>query len=292
LCYSDLQERQPVLCEYGAANGAIIVLDGDMHQVDSRNVNDVRDIDSYDQGFVALAAKFPANSTDSTGKLISSLSDSTSDIVLNDFCSSEHKSTIDLLAGLPVNEKILLDEEGIAFMALADEGFRVIKMGGADHSNQVVYELPNPSMSNPEADPDTVGVAYDGGLIFLANGDYGFQVLQVKGMVQDPITGAKSIDPAQFAQLVGYHELSGGIYGNGYYRANNIAYKKRQITRDGQSIEQNVLFVAVGDEGVNIYTLTNKNDYDNTPFPMPPGTGFTSCCLRAGSGPERSHDYG
>lgn len=251
----------------GAASGAIIVLDSDMHQVDNRNVNDVRDIDSYDQGFAALAAKFPADSTESTGKLISSLTDSTSDIVLNDFCSTEHKSTIDLLAGLPVEDKILLDEEGIAFMALADEGFRVVKMGGADYSNQVVYELPNPSMANPDADPDTVGVAYDGGLVFLANGDYGFQVLQVKGMVQDPITGVKSIDPAQFAELVGYHELTGSIYDGNYYRANNIAYKKRQIIREGQSVEQNVLFVAVGDGGVNIYTLTNKNDYDNTAIP-------------------------
>jgi len=244
----------------GANNGAVIVLNENMQQINSRDINDVRDIDSYDQSFVALTAAFP---TGSSGKLISSLdADSSSDITVSPFSSPECKSTIDLVAG---SDKVLEDEDALACLALANEGFQVIKMGGTDYCNQMVYSLPNPTMSDPDADAGTVGVAYDGGLIFLANGDYGFQVLQIKGMTQDPVTGATSIDPAQFAELVGYHELTGSIY-DGHYRANNIAYKQRHITVEGCSREQNLLFVAIED-GVNIYTLTNKNDYEYTPIP-------------------------
>ncbi len=239
----------------GAAGGGIIVLNSSMVQVNNRDVDDVRDIASYDDGFVALTARFPSDS-DVPGKLITSLTDTSSDIIVEPFCSPEHKSTIDLYAG---SEKILEDEDALVFMALADEGFRVVKMGGDDYCNQVVYSLPNPTMDSQNYDPDTVGVAYDGGLIFLANGDYGFQVLKVNGMAENPGTGEKYIDPGQFADLVGYHELTGSIYDGQYLRANNLDYKKRVVSEGRCSAEQNLLFVAVGDCGVNIYTLTKQN---------------------------------
>ncbi|MDD3268515.1 MAG: Ig-like domain-containing protein [Syntrophomonadaceae bacterium] len=248
----------------GAHNGAVVVLDGNMQQVGVRNINDVRDIESDGQGFVALTAglKDELGGWVYPGKLISSLEDNSgSDIIVDEFSSPECKSTLALRTG---GDKVLEDENALAFLALARDGFQVMKMGGVDHGNQSVYSLANPS---EPVDSDTVGVAYDGGLAFLANGAYGFQVLRINGMAQDPVSGAKFIDPAQFAELVGYHQLSGGIYDGNYYHANNIAYKKRDIIRNNQTTEQNLLFVAVGDSGVNIYTLTNKNNYDVTPVP-------------------------
>ena len=83
----------------------------------------------------------------------------------------------------------------------------------------------------------TNSVSSDGNLLFTANGEYGFRVLDVDGNKTD----------SNFATVAGYYPYNGVTNSNGVnYSANHVVYKSGN------------LLVASGVGGVQIFNLSKK----------------------------------
>ena len=80
---------------------------------------------------------------------------------------------------------------------------------------------------------DCNSASADGNLLFTANGNYGFRIFRITGNFSS-------------VTRVGYVSFTELTAGDEYYSANHIIFKG------------NVLFVASGVRGVNIYTFDKK----------------------------------
>ncbi|MBO9539514.1 hypothetical protein J7643_02875 [bacterium] len=178
----------------GARDGGLSVLDTDLKETAFLAYPDVRDLDKYESGVVAVAGM--TDNANPTGKvLMVGENDKTSEIPIQNFRSDYAKSTVQA----NVHQ---------AFLGLSQLGFQVVDL----KSNATVFTLPNPT-----SDPNHVtnSVACDGNLVFVANGEYGFRVLTL---------GDTKATGAGFATLVGYHSLMGEAYDGKRYSANDLRY--------------------------------------------------------------------
>lgn len=223
----------------GAKDGGISVLDESLNEVGFMSYPDVRDIVSYKDGLAALAGN--TDSTREAGLLVFSDQYSAFSPISVPGFSAYHKATVGMYNS---NGKIFGDEDAIAFLGLSDLGMKVLKLKGA--SAETVYELENPAGFNYNTnsvsyDNDSVtndnSQLKDNGLVFVANGEYGFRVLKLN---------IKSKDGDPFAEITGFHKLEGSIYDNRLFSVNQIEYKA------------GYLVAACGENGVNIYRVDKK----------------------------------
>lgn len=204
----------------GAQGGGIEVLDLSLQETAFIPDPDIRDIDDSGDDVVALAGT--TDSTATTGRLIELKDAKTeNEIPIANFGSDYAKASIRILERGTANDTL-------AFLGLSTAGLVVRDL---DASGSAVFEL-----ANPDADPKHVtnSASTDGKLIFLANGEYGFRVVQILDLEK---TGSA------FGQVVGYHPMIGAMYGGQNYSANYVAFKG------------NSLFVASGVGGVNVYEV-------------------------------------
>ena len=146
----------------GAKDGGIIITDLTLARVTTGSfisLPDVRDVESYQDGVVALAGT--TDNESSVGKVVtlteSGINTSTD---IDDFNSPYTKATIEVWRG---NVALLgLAEGGIAAMDLNDKS--------------IYFKLANPDENILHA---TNSVTADGNLMFSANGEYGFRVMEV-----------------------------------------------------------------------------------------------------------------
>ena len=215
----------------GAEDGQIIELNRDFTVHTQRGIGDVRDITTLGDKFYALAGTHHNPAT--TGRVVRSLTDEETDLPIIDFASPEHKAVIDLQQGD--------GGSAYAYLALSEHGLQVWRLKhNSSLEELLVYELPNP----PTMHSQTNSVSSSGDLVFLANGGYGFRILKVNGYTE----GDEPQSP--YAELVGFHEMSGDLYPH-QYSANHIVF------------HQNILFVASGSSGLNIYLLSPDDDDDD-----------------------------
>lgn len=199
----------------GARDGGVEVLDTAMKKTQFLAFPDVRSVDYSAYGVVALTGTVDNSAT--AGKMVT-LGSPDKDITLPNFQSAYAKATLEI------------DSMGFAHVGLSKDGYQVINPA----SKNVKFRLANPSSNPLEA---TNGVSTDEDLSFIANGEYGFRVVQIKDRTQSD---------AAFGSVAGYHQLKGAAYDGKSYSVNFLRYKA------------NHLFVASGLGGVNIYNLTKK----------------------------------
>jgi hypothetical protein len=199
----------------GARDGGVQVLDANLAKVSFKALPDVRSVDFSSKGVIALAGT--TDNQAHNGSLVT-LSDAAATIGLPDFESDYAKGTLEI------------DSLGYAHLGLSKSGYQVYNPA----SKSLLFSLPNPSTNALEA---TNGVSTDGNLAFVANGEYGFRVVQILDRTQKN---------EKFGGLAGYHQLKGAAYDGKSYSANFLRFKN------------DYLFVASGLGGVNIYNVVKK----------------------------------
>ncbi|MBN2441671.1 MAG: hypothetical protein JXJ04_09995 [Spirochaetales bacterium] len=203
----------------GAADGGIKILDNNMGPVQGTLetpdilADDIRDIEAYASGIVVLVGTTDSEATN--GRILIIKEDAvTKEIEITDFDSPEAKATIEV-------------NDNYAYLGLSAKGFQVCDLT----SEKILFTFDNPDDSPLHV---TNSISYHENLIFSANGEYGFRVLDYT--------------PSQTsADIVGYFSFSGLTDENEQnYSANHIAYKSK------------CLIVASGAGGVLYYELSDK----------------------------------
>lgn len=201
----------------GAAGGGVQVLNAQLEKVSFTALPDVRSLDVSGYGVVALGGT--QDTSQASGKIVTL--GKAMDIGLPNFDVQGVRAK----ATLEVNAQV-----ANLHVAMSTVGYQVFN----PVSKNILFKLPNPSTNPQEV---TNGVSTDGNLAFVANGEYGFRVVQIKDHLKRD---------AEFGALAGYHQMKGTAYDNKSYSANFLRYRA------------NHLFVASGLGGVNIYNLTAK----------------------------------
>jgi|GEM_PF-2961109 len=251
-------------CYYAAvgdADGGVVELDQNLVKLRFIPARDIRDLGSYNNQILALSGKLENDS--SQGRIIKAIDTNPDDLVIGPFGSDEHKANMEIYTNRI--HRLLQDEDAVAFVAASQNGFKAVQIGGTTGVSPVVFQLPNPV--DPETgeeylDSETNSVAYDGGLLFLANGYYGFRVLIIDNLMYRNGAYLRTSN-GELAELIGYHRMSGEIYEGEQYCANQVACQKRIVQLNGSSQEQNILFVATGPGGVHIYTFNTEASLSN-----------------------------
>jgi hypothetical protein len=202
----------------GAADGGIHILDRDLAPVsgtlDTPDIlaDDIRDIEAYESGVIALAGTAGAGTS---GRILIIKDETLSrDIEITDFNSPEAKATIDVRGNY-------------AYLGLSAKGFQVFDLNA---ESEVL------TFANPDDDPlhVTNSISYDNNLIFSANGEYGFRVL-------DCIPASGEVDVIGFYSFTGLTDPLGQNYS-----ANHITFRNQYF------------YVAAGTGGLLVYDLTDK----------------------------------
>lgn len=212
----------------GAKDGGIEVLDKQLASVQFMPADDVRDLAAYRSGIVALAGTTDTTRAKPAMMVIDGKADRS--VPLDADLGRYTKATIEVLDG------------HLGLLALSHSGLMALDL---DKPGAGAFQLGNPTDSELFL---TNSASSDQGLVFVANGEYGFRCLKLKG--SDPASG-------DFATLLGHHELNGAAYGNSHYSANQIAF------------QGNHLFVASGLGGVNIYQLRRGAAEPSAASPTP-----------------------
>ncbi len=221
-----------VFASTGAAHGTLQILSSDLTQTNPIDgYPDIRHIAIYHGGLIALQG---TDQNDlSTGRVLVFKGDGSlfDTLPIDDFGSPEAKATIEVY------------DNHYAFLGLSEGGFTAIWLkDDADPGETVttVFEIENPSVDWSSL-TSTNSASYSGDLVFTANGEAGFRVFRVLENLK------KDRQPDNFGELVGFvpfDETDIAIAGE-FWSANHIEYRDE------------VLIVASGRGGVNIYSLTS-----------------------------------
>lgn len=204
----------------GAAEGGVIITDLLLNEIANGgfiSIEDVRDIEEYDSGVVLISGTTDViNGNAKVAKILDKKI--ANEISIDSLKSQETKATIEVWKG------------AVALLGLSEGGMAAVNL----LNNEIYFNLANPDSNLKHV---TNSVTGEGALIFTANGEYGFRVLDVDESKLD--TG--------FAAVAGYYPYEGLIDREGNnYSANHIVYKS------------GYLFVASGVGGVNIFNLSKK----------------------------------
>lgn len=206
----------------GADEGEIEILDLSLNNTDSIEIEDIRDIEAYQSGIIALCGT--TDSTNTNGYIITYEGNTLTPtyLAVPNFKSPYHKATIEMY------------NANIALLGLSEAGMHIYDMRSTSSTYKTsVFHSPVPQSTGEEVYANSA--SYDGNLIFLSLGEYGFRVYRV------------TRDDFSTTTLVGYIPYSSETDESGNtYSANHIEYKA------------NTLFVASGVGGVSVYKLSSK----------------------------------
>lgn len=212
----------------GARDGSIQALDLDFGVVGSLDRADIRDIETYDNGIIALAGTTDAPETE--GHVVVATSgalDNSTAIGIAGFGSDYHKATIEMWQGT------------VALLGLSEAGWKVMDMRSPD---SFLAQVDNPAACEAGQELEdllcnTNSVSTDGNIIFTANGQFGFRVFR-------PKSKNDFADP----ELLGYYHpgVEAGLPLEEQYSANHVEFRAGH------------LFVASGARGVFVYTLESN----------------------------------
>jgi hypothetical protein len=204
----------------GALNGCIEILDKTtLDYLDTLQVEDVRDVESYQSGIIALSGT--TDNSQPNGRVLiynSAELHKPSVISIDGFGSDYHKATIEVYDGTQ------------ALLALSEAGFKVLDLA----SSKIIFTLANPVFESRLT--NTNSVSTDGNFIVTANGEYGFRVFRPTNKTFTEIESS------------GYYRTSiePSVNPDSTYSANHIEMKS------------GYLFVAAGAAGVHVYTFVNN----------------------------------
>jgi hypothetical protein len=205
----------------GARDGGIELFDKSLRSTGFVASTDVRALAVDGNDVVALAGTTDGTAT--TGKIFH-VDDTTKTTPIANFGSDYAKATLEV------------DSKGLSLLALSASGLSVLSAG------KEIFKLSNPGTDKTVA---TNGASMDDNLIFSANGEYGFRVLQV---LDRAATGAA------FASVVGFHAPE-VVAGTQKASANFLRYKA------------GTLAVAEGVSGLGLYHVepdkTNNDQQSN-----------------------------
>jgi hypothetical protein len=206
----------------GAEDGKIYITDKNFNIETTIDKADVRDMEEYTNG--AIAIKGTTDNTEAAKIMLIKNNSVVKELGLTDFSSDYNKATIEMYN----NE--------LAFIGMSANGFQVYNISNDDALTSVF------SLANPDSNPKHVtnSVSYSNKLAFIANGEYGVRLVEVKDATKTS---------SNFGEILGFIDYEGLTDSSSQnYSANHVAYK------------ENHLFVASGVGGVNIYTVKSDDD--------------------------------
>ena len=149
----------------GALDGGIHIVDSSLQSLEFIPRGDVRGLDNYRHGVVALAGTTDTPETDAAILFMTGLS-LVGSVTIDDFGSDYAKATI------------TSNGSDIAILGLSAAGmhvFDVSDVSAGDHLDPLVIHE-NPDVANPDVVATTNSVSYHGNLLFSANGGWGVRV--------------------------------------------------------------------------------------------------------------------
>lgn len=205
-----------------AKNGVIYMTDGNFNKVSEIEKADVRDMEEYKNGVIAL--KGTTDNQEEAKILLLENDKVTKEQIIDNFSSDYHKATIEVY------------DNTYAFVALSSLGFKVYDISTDDLSESVF------TLTNPEGNDDylTNSVSYDDKKAFVAIGEFGVRIIDVKNI------GNKNSDFGSNIGYINFTELQNEAGEN--YSANHVEFRSKS------------LFIASGVGGVNIYTVSDGED--------------------------------
>ena len=231
-----------VFVSTGALDGELEILNSNLGLVDFVAYGDLRDIEAYRGGVIALQGTDNSGLLD--GRVLTVSQDGTQkdELFIPDFTSAEKKATIEVY------------ENQYAFLGLSEAGFQVVYLKDDSEAGdpvQSLFTIENPSGFDWTDKTDTNSASYNNDLIFTANGEAGIRVFNVAEPLQ------KDNPVPNFAQLLGFVPFDEtDPDGDGiFWSANHIEYRTVETRRSGSG---GFLVVASGVGGVNFYYLQTK----------------------------------
>lgn len=143
----------------GADLGGIQVLDVDFNWLRSTGFEDVRDIDAYNGGIIAITGT--TDSDETSGHVLVGDADDPTVHDLPSFGSDFHKATVEIF------------QETTALLGVSSDGFKVLDLS----SGQITATHPNPEPNAPGQQTNTNSVTTNGTFVATANGEYGFRLM-------------------------------------------------------------------------------------------------------------------
>jgi hypothetical protein len=201
----------------GAEDGKIYITDSNFNIGTTLDKADVRDMEEYKNGVVAI--KGTTDNTEEAKIMLIKDNSVVKELELSDFSSDYNKATIEMY------------NQELAFIGMSSLGFQVYDISESD-ALTAVFSLDNPDDNSNHV---TNSVSFDNKLVFVANGEYGVRLVDIKDV---------SKTDSEFGEVLGFIDFQGIEDESGQnYSANHVAYKSRY------------LFIASGVGGVNIYTV-------------------------------------
>jgi hypothetical protein len=232
-----------VFVSTGALDGELEILTTELEASNSVAYGDLRDIEAYRGGVIALQGTDNSGLTDGRVLVVGSDGAQKGELYITDFGSPEKKATIEMY------------ENQYAFLGLSESGFQVVYLkddSDAGDPVQSLFTIENPTGLDWTTKTDTNSASYSGSIIVTANGEAGIRVFRVTQQLQ------RDQPVADFAELVGFIPFDetdpdeDGVY----WSANHVEYREVQGGR--RSSQGNFLAVASGVGGVNLYRVQSQ----------------------------------
>jgi hypothetical protein len=196
----------------GALDGGIHIVDSSLNLLEFIPRGDIRGMDNYQDGVIALAG---ATDTDETSAEMLFLSGRTlsGSVAIDDFASPYAKATI------------VSKGSNIAFTGLSEAGMRIFDLSDIEfespaHLNPIAIHA-NPEVIVEGLNPATNSVSYERNLLFSANGEWGVRVFDLPTITELSSTNTTT--------LLGYFPLEGIEEAGQNYSANHVEYKAQYL---------------------------------------------------------------
>lgn len=228
-----------VFVSTGADGGELVILSSDLSDSEPAAFADLRDVETYHGGVVALQGTDFSGEPSARVLTIGANGSLRADLDIADFGSPNKKATIEVY------------NNRYAFLGLSEVGFRVYYLRDDSDVVDFIYEEPNPTGLDWTTRVDTNSASYSNDLVFTANGEAGFRVFSVSERLDkdEKVTG--------FLDKVGFvpFDLTDPDGDGTYWSANHVEY--RQVS-NRSGVSSGILAVASGVGGVNFYYLILK----------------------------------
>jgi len=227
-----------VFVSTGALDGELEILDTDLVQTGFAAYSDLRDIEIFRGGVVALQGTQDSGLLEGRVLTVDDNGSEKDELVIEDFGSPEKKATIEVYGNK------------YAFLGLSEAGFQIVYLKSDSEPGdpvQSVYTIENPTGLDWTDKTDTNSASYNEDLIVTANGEAGFRIFRVV----DDLDKEDKVE--NFTEAVGFVPFDEtDPDGDGvYWSANHVEYRTVSDTAG-------FLAVASGTGGVNLYYLTQK----------------------------------
>jgi hypothetical protein len=258
--------KNTIYVTVGAKDGGVYLFEDNLTaQVSFTKLDDLRDVINNEDYVVGLKGD---TDTDTNPSIVVYDFNSTKKYQIEDLDSDYHKASIEFFND---KDKLYSDEDFNVLTAEAKKGLNLYSL--KDDEMKKVYTLENPFNEKDNTFYYTNSVTSGDGYVFVANGGYGFRILQFNGLNNFDYTYSHGYYGLFFDFLnLGFDNLETYTSENEDYKIFDYVGHHKLEDNSNFSVNElkynnNLLFAASGRDGVNVYFLTHEKEVKNVPLP-------------------------